>query len=154
MLVKFSHIGSYFPHRQRKSNLTWSVSCKACFVVQNEEKNVYSCQQNVTYREILIEKEPNAKHRFCNKFLQTGPFKSCRKTNVELYSNCMAFKVKLDCESYEKEIICNLNTVSFHITSVQKVFFLVHLLLCHMISHLYMMWFGRSLAIRLNILST
>ena len=54
-----------------------------------------------------------------------------------LYSNFMAFKVKLDCEIYANKITCNLNMVSFYIRSVQKAFFLVHLLLCQLISHHY-----------------
>ena len=50
-------MGSYFTHRGEV--MLHTLFCKISFVVQNQEKNQYLCQQNVTYKEILIWKDPN-----------------------------------------------------------------------------------------------
>ena len=52
-------MGSYLANRQRRSNGTYSVPCKICFNVQNQEKNEYLGQQNVTYRENINENNPH-----------------------------------------------------------------------------------------------
>ena len=70
----------------------------------------------------------NAKHRFCRlitSFFTPVYSRAVGKLiKILLYSNFMAFKVKLDCQIYVNKITCNLNIVSFYIRSVQKLLFL------------------------------